>query len=288
MLGMITYSSDTEQWQTDTTHVRTEGYSVDPVTGYHLVSSQGIPAAQLGDTLWLRVYALLNDGSYVCSQAVPYSIAQYAGNLLKKGPDTFKPVCVALLNYGAAAQIHQDYKTDFLMNADLSEQQQALTAAYQNVLDSEPAEIDRDRLENFQYSQHGDPDQRFSYDTEEALTIHCRLTHYKAPQGALLLYYWDQKIALSNEPLTAENASGIITASQASNHYRASIPNIQFKDLAQHFYICFSDIGNGGSYCSGVIPVTMNVYLRDISSPYLQDLINAAAIFSACADAYFP
>ena len=96
------------------------------------VRSQPIPAKNMGDSLYFKVYAKLADGTYVYSIQRYYSAKLYADIMLadKNASANIKSLCVALMNYGAAAQSFFDYNTDALMNADLTAEQQALEVSY--------------------------------------------------------------------------------------------------------------------------------------------------------------
>ena len=94
--------------------------------GSYMVRSKGIPAKNLGDMLYFKVYAKLSDGSYVYSDIAGYHGVAYANTILNN-PDSStmaKSLVVAMLNYGAAAQAYFGYNTDNLMNASLTIEQQ--------------------------------------------------------------------------------------------------------------------------------------------------------------------
>jgi hypothetical protein len=91
---------------------------------------EGIAAKEMGDTRYYAAYAKLADGTFVYSDAYAYSLKQYAMNMLGKDSTSVKQkaLCVAMLNYGAAAQNYFGYRTDDLMNADLTQAQKALAS----------------------------------------------------------------------------------------------------------------------------------------------------------------
>ena len=72
----------------------------------------GIAAKEMGDDRYYCAYAKLTDGSYIYAPLYRYSPKQYAWSRLEKSTDeNVKALCVALLNYGTAAQRYFDYKT---------------------------------------------------------------------------------------------------------------------------------------------------------------------------------
>lgn len=83
----------------------------------YMVHTNGIPAKNLGDTVYFRVYAQLEDGSYVYSSLAGTSMVSYANSVLASSEDeALRELVVATLHYGAAAQLYFGYKTDDLMD----------------------------------------------------------------------------------------------------------------------------------------------------------------------------
>ena len=100
-----------------------------------MVSTEGISGKNLADTKYLVAYAKLDNGSYVYSSVLPYSAKSYCMDRLEKSSNAnLKSLCVAILNYGAAAQEYfaatSDYTYTTLMNADLTAAQKALVKPY--------------------------------------------------------------------------------------------------------------------------------------------------------------
>lgn len=86
--------------------------------GEYMVRTNGIPAKNLGDMVYFKVYARLEDGSYAYSALTGYNAIYYTRSIVDTTDDEeMKALCLATLDYGAAAQLFFDYKTDSLMNA---------------------------------------------------------------------------------------------------------------------------------------------------------------------------
>lgn len=84
---------------------------------------KNIAPNQLGDVITAQVFAMKN-GEAHGGEIIEYSVLQYCKSRLSKSSDaTLKKLVIDLLNYGAAAQIYTDYKTDELVNAFLTEAQ---------------------------------------------------------------------------------------------------------------------------------------------------------------------
>lgn len=113
-MGLVTYRTKPEQGTIDDAYRVIPGADYDPSTGRYLVYTGDIPAMRLGDDLYFKIYARLDDGSYVYSKLLDYSILDYAHNALTKdqySPE-FKNLMAQLLNYASAAQEYFGYRTD--------------------------------------------------------------------------------------------------------------------------------------------------------------------------------
>jgi hypothetical protein len=102
-------------------HIRGLTYSA---SGYY-ADTQGIPAKNMVDQLYACAYVILPDGSYVYSDVTQYSPVTYAQRILSRETSSqpMKELVVAMMNYGAAAQVFFNYKTDTLMNDWLTDEQ---------------------------------------------------------------------------------------------------------------------------------------------------------------------
>lgn len=95
---------------------------------YYVFSYRDIAPQAMNDTVQAVLYATYNDVLYN-SKPVDYSVSAYAYAMLEKCSSNqyarLRTLLVDLLNYGAAAQIYQNYKTDDLVNADLTDTQKS-------------------------------------------------------------------------------------------------------------------------------------------------------------------
>ena len=110
-----------------------EGAVYVPENDRYMVRTAGIPAKNLGDTKYMVVYARRADGSCVYSEVLPYSAKTYCLSRVENSTnENMKALCVAMMNYGAAAQTQFGYNTENLVNADLTDaQKDYATAAYE-------------------------------------------------------------------------------------------------------------------------------------------------------------
>lgn len=96
--------------------------------GKYIFDFEDIIPHQMNDTIYATLYATYNDVEYA-SEVREYSVAIYCYNMLDKYNTSeyaeLQTLLVDLLNYGAASQVYMDYKTDNLVNANLTEEQKA-------------------------------------------------------------------------------------------------------------------------------------------------------------------
>lgn len=94
---------------------------------YYRFDYTGVSLKELGDTLEVEL-VFVRDGNEYRGTVDTYSLRQYAMERLEKSEDaSFKTLLVDLLNCGAAAQLYFGYRTDALVNAELSDEQRALS-----------------------------------------------------------------------------------------------------------------------------------------------------------------
>ncbi len=87
---------------------------------------RGVAAKEMGDTL-TAILTVTIDGVEYHGVVDVYSLKQYAMERLENSDnETFKTLLVDLLNYSAAAQTYFGYRTDALVNADLTDEQRIL------------------------------------------------------------------------------------------------------------------------------------------------------------------
>ncbi|MBQ7345411.1 MAG: hypothetical protein IJW45_05040, partial [Oscillospiraceae bacterium] len=105
-MGMITFDSQlTDGTIADAVKVYSD-YSTDGTL--YMVATEGISAKYIGDQMWFKIYAKLSDGSYVYTTVNYYSAVRYANSILNRSTSSSysKALVVAMLNYGAEAQLY--------------------------------------------------------------------------------------------------------------------------------------------------------------------------------------
>lgn len=106
-------------------------YAIDG-TLYYRFDYKEVSAKEIGDTLTASLGFTKGEREYN-GKVDEYSLKQYAEErLAASANESFKRLLVDLLNYGAAAQSYLEYKTDKPVNADLTEEQKALSLGKYN------------------------------------------------------------------------------------------------------------------------------------------------------------
>lgn len=261
--------------------------------GMLMVHSEGIPAKNLADTMYFKVYAKLADGSYVYSSMFGYSAKAYATDRLANSSNQqLKALCVAMLNYGAAAQVQFNYKPYNLMNASLTDEQKAYVDSYSSDMIAPITPASSSKIGAF--SATGG----FSYlapavSFEGAFAINYYFTPANAVEGDLMFYYWTQDDYNKASVLTTQNASGsaAMTLDSETGRYAYSYTGIAAKQLDETVYVSGVYRSNGNIYCTGVIAYSLGAYCKDrinnSSEASMVALAKGAAVYGYYAKNYF-
>ena len=260
--------------------------------GVYMVRTKGIPAKQLGDNLYLRVYAKLSDGSYEYSSVTYYNAKYYANDILTNSSNTkMKALCVAMLNYGAAAQIHFNHNTASLMNADLTEEQQALVEAYSEDMIGDVVKADSNKTGVFK-SNGGFSGGYPSVSFEGAFAINYYLTPKYTVADNMTLYCWDLETYNSVSELTKENAVAAVEMGKAANdvQYVGSYIGIAAKQIGETVFVAAEYESGGITYYSPVITYSIGAYCKDQianGSDTMKAFSQATAVYGNYSAIYF-
>ena len=106
--------------------IKTSNYRI--ADGKYVFDFNKICPHQMGDVISVTLHAVYNGVEYA-SEALEYSVAAYCFNMLSKYTDEtygeLRTLLVDLLNYGAASQKYVNYRTNMLVNAELTDEQKA-------------------------------------------------------------------------------------------------------------------------------------------------------------------
>ena len=289
-MGMITYTSKVDRWSVRTAAHVVPGAIYDESSGRYYSASQGIHAKYLADTFYLATYAKLKDGSYVYSKLAPYSPMTYANSQLKNSTDVkLKQLAVAMLNYGAEAQLYFGHNTGNLANAALNAEHLALPESYRaDMVASVPA-ASATKQGSFANNQ-GFASRKPAISFEGAFCINYFFTPNYAPASGITLYYWDAEDYAANSVLTTSNATGSIKMSgSGTGEYRADITGIAAKELSEAIYVAAVYRNGSTTYTSGVLGYSIGSYCSSQASKggAIADLAKATAVYGYHAKAYF-
>ena len=263
-----------------------------PASGNYMVTTNSIAAKQMGDDRYYVVYALLEDGTYAYSPLYQYSPKKYAMSRLEKSTNAkMKELCVALLNYGAAAQIFFDYRTDDLMNSGLTEAQKALIKPYSSDLLVGAVPADPGKTGNFAQTKTGFSTRIASVSFDGAFMINYYFTPDQKVEGDMTFYYWSAEDYAAANMLTTENATGTLAMKTMSNgSYFAQVTGIAAKQIDETQYVCGVYTSGGNTYCTGIIAYSLSRYCKKNASnedPAMQELAKATAVYGYYAATYF-
>ena len=263
----------------------------DSVKNRYNITTTGIAAKEMGDTRYYCAYAKLTDGTIVYSKLYDYSPKKYAANML--GKDTTSPkqkaLCVAMLNYGAAAQSYFGYNTSSLMNSGLTAEQKALISPYDKTLFTGAVPADTDKIGAFAATT-GFSKKSVTVSFEGAFAINYYFTPNTAVDGDMILYIWTPEAYATAATLTADNAKTITMTAGSDGRYWAQVGAIAAKDLDKTYYVAgvYTD-ADGNTCCTGVIAYSLSKYClnKAVDGNNMRQLAAATAMYGYYAKEYF-
>ena len=270
---------------------------VNPTTGEkgrYMVQTHSIPAKNMGDDLYAVLYARFKTGRIIITGYIKYSPKTYAYNRLANSNDPkMKALCVALLNYGAAAQTYFNYKTDDLMNADLTADQKSLVTAYDaSLLTGANSTVSNSKVSaNLKATSSGFGTKGASVSFEGAFAINYYFKPNKTVKGDMTLYYWSAQDFANADTLTVDNATGTTTLIKQDNGmYWAQISGIAAKDIDEPYYVAAVYSDGTATYRTGIIAYSVSQYCVSKASSTTANLVNfakATAMYGYHAKQYF-
>jgi hypothetical protein len=259
-MGLITYSSNVSRWSIDNAEEVIPGYSYAADKQMYVSSTKGIAAKNLGDTMYFAVYAKLTDGTYTYTKLVSYSPEAYAYSQLSTGAADIKPLVVAMLKYGAAAQVFFNHNTGSLVDRNLTSAQLSMIESYR--ADMMSAVASPSEAKQGVFVKNGGYANRYpTISFEGAFSINYYCTPSYAPASGITMYYWDQAAYDAADVLTAANATGIIKMDgTGTGRYEAAVEGIAAKDLDKGIYVAFVYRNGTTTWTSGVLAYSIGAY----------------------------
>ena len=286
-MGLVTFATRNENGTVADALETIPGY-VKNNDGSYTAHSNGVPAKMLGDALYFKAYAKLSDGSYVYSGIAGYHAVLYANTVLNSDATSAnaKSLVVAMLNYGAAAQVDFDYKTDSLMNAGLTEAHQALVEDYSESMVAAVPSVSATKAGSF-VNNGGYSDLHPTVSFEGAFSINYYFTpKYTPANGTITFYYWNLSDFNANSTLKATNATGSVEMTSTDGVYTAAVEGIAAKAIDEPVFIAAVYTNGGTSYYTPVIGYSLGAYCKNLASN--GNAFGAAtAVYGFYAKAYF-
>ena len=236
-------------WDAPQTEYVKNGTETYEIVGSQMYSSSayyidglGISAKNMGETLYAVYYLRHADGTYSYGPMQEYSPKIYAMSQLGKAgtAENVKNTLIGMLNYGAATQIQQGYKTDELANNELTAEQQNW------VYDASKAVTKLEDISKATWTV----DTRMTHGgwtllTQGATTYRRVMKIAKAVvEGAAEsgLIYWTEADYAAATVLDPENPTGKIVGltkyNTAGTQWAADMPGVAAKNLGDTYYIC--------------------------------------------------
>ena len=284
-MGMITFSSKLTDGTIDDAVEVISGYTTSGSS--YIVHSNGVPAKNLGDALYFKVYAKLSDGTYAYSDVGGFNAIAYAKTILNNSSssDKAKALVVAMLNYGAAAQVQFSYNTDSLMNASLTEEQLALVDAYDESMVDAVVKADSSKVGLFVHNG-GYTKVYPTVSFEGAFAINYYFATANTPDSAPTFYYWDAETYANATELTAENATGTMDMVLDGDQWYGTVAGIAAKEIDQTYYTAGVYYVGDTAYYSPVVSYSLGNYCETLAAQ--DNAFGAAtAVYGYYAKAYF-
>ena len=260
------------------------------VAGRYMATTDGFAAKKMGDDRYYCAYALLSDGTYIYSELSQYSPKQYAINMLANPNASArqKALCVAMLNYGAAAQSYFGYRTEDLMSGVLTDAQQALVMPYDPTLFAGKVDAAPEKVGAF-VQTGGFGKRGISVSFEGSLAINFYFMPDAQVASDMQLYIWDLEDYRNAAALTAQNATEVLTMQQQSNgSYWGQVTGIAAKEIDDTYYVAgvYTD-ANGNVCCTGIVAYSLSGYCMNNAYGNMGALAQAAAMYGYYAAQYF-
>jgi uncharacterized protein YgiM (DUF1202 family) len=289
-MGLLTWSIAKDEGTVADAEANILGATYNSSTGRYLISTKGIPAKKLGDTVYMKLYIRMANGTYVYSKLFSYSPKTYATNQLKNSSDArVKALMVAMLNYVSAAQTYFSYRPYSLANSGLTAEQKALVRSYSSGMIPSSGSVSTSKAGIFTNSG-GFSKKIPAVSFGSAFSIEYFFSPAYTPSGSVTLYYWTQADYNAVSVLKPSNATGRIQMVPVGDgSYHCAITGIAAKDLNQTIYVAGGYKSGTTNHCTGVLPYSIGSYCASqvSKSTEVKDLAAATAVYGYYANAYF-
>jgi hypothetical protein len=286
-LGILIFNNEPTSVSVANADTVVEGAVYDAAKGRYMSSTPGIPGKNLADTIYLVAYAKAPNGSYVYGRTVSYSAHKYCTGKMTSTDNNLRAVCVALMNYGAAAQEYFAATTDYTyttpMNKDFASYQN-LVKAYNSSMLASRLDVNAAKAGTLGIDKNGFSKRSVSMSADGDFSLNYYFTTSQAVDK-VTFYYWTQDQYNSVGTLTLKNASGSkeMELTDGTNRYWANLSGIAAKDVDKTIFACGVYVKNGVTYSTGVFSYSIGYYCTTKAASndaVLQPLAKAIAVYS--------
>ena len=274
-----------------------EGYSLETSTGRHVFTYSDIAAKEMNDDIYLVAYIRTADDQYIYSNPLTYSVVKCATTILNPQynySDEFRTLAVDMLNYGAAAQVYFNYRTDTLANAGLTDAQKAYGTSGTVTLANHQAAYGT-ASDNAKFTHA-------NLTLESAVWLNYKAA-IKAPQGRSIrkvTLFYDETFTNENTWVSRRNSNQLkstemelntgYTSTNGESQYVGNIKGLAAKDLRNLMYtqimVTYSD---GSVVYSNILQYSVETFAwkaHDLNNSALIPLADALMKYSDAAKAY--
>ena len=272
--------------------------------GTYTLYGEAAAAKNMGDSKWYKMCVELSDGSYVYSGRFEYSPRIYAKAIVEdtNRSDEIRALCVAMMNYGAAAQKYfadrGTYSYDSLMNVGFENYQYLVEAFDSNLLTPRTTNTkqfvlrDNNQVLDSNRTKFSDTDMTLTLEGMIKINISFTTKESFAEAGVV---FWDTADYKNLTELTLENASDIIYATDDNingNTYTVQYKGKPAKEMGDTIMVSgFVKIGD--TYYFAPIQTRSVEYYAEkiISNPdkteYIKNLVKEMVVYGDYAIQYF-
>lgn len=256
----------------------------------------GVPACEMNDALTWVVAFENSDGSYTYGQFYPnYRPATrylMGSSCYGSGDAKLKDLAVALLNYGAKAQVYFNHDIDNLMNSSLPANEQTFTWDGSLIVDEYNYSVNSSKEAGI--SRNNPPVSKRTIALNLVSTIdyawEFTISNIEIA-GTPKIYYWSQDQYESLDVLTLENAMESEDCELVNGVWKGYYEGRAASQMFEEIYGCMVVTDTAGNtYYSGVLACSPQRYCNmnaNSADTKLADLVKSIVVYGNAAFNYF-
>ena len=252
--------------------------------GRYKATGHGFAAKELGNTVFVQMVAEIGGAEYK-TDVIEYGPKIYAQNKLadETSPSELKSLCLALLDYGAAAQAYFDYNVSAPANADVSEETRAAVNEWRGASWRTGKTYEREPFGGFSYAAS------LSLNLDEKVSLNGYVTAPNAEKAEMAVFAAKPDEAAIKERTGAE----IVVMTETEGVFKGTSEKaFAAKELCDEVYIVFYvTTAEGKEETSAAVCYGPQIYaynkLLSSDNAELKALCAAMVDYGAAAQKYF-